>query len=148
VRADDPSITGPDSLEGKRLCSVTGSTSAQVIKDEVPGVQLQEFATYTECLPALMSEGVDAITTDDAILAGYASQDQYQGELRLVGEPFSDERYGVGLKKGDTALCQDVTEALEAMIEDGGWQQAIDDNLGPANYQPSSENPPALEQCA
>jgi glutamate transport system substrate-binding protein len=148
VRADDPSITGPDSLDGKRLCSVTGSTSAQVVKEEVPGVQLQEFATYTECLPALMSRGVDAITTDDTILAGYAAQDQYQGELRLVGEPFSDERYGVGLKKGDTALCQDVTEALEAMIEDGAWQQAIDDNLGPANYEPSPENPPTPEQCA
>lgn len=148
VRADDTSITGPDSLDGKRLCSVTGSTSAQAVKDKVPGVQLQEFATYTECLPALMSGGVDALTTDDAILAGYAAKDEYRGQLRLVGEPFSNEHYGVGVKKGDTKRCQDVTKALEAMIEDGAWQQAIDDNLGPANYKPSAENPPTPEPCA
>src|SRR5215212_9450121 len=68
VRADDTSITGPETLEGKKLCSVTGSTSAQKVKDTYPGVQLQEFATYSECLPALANKGVDALTTDDTIL--------------------------------------------------------------------------------
>src|SRR5690349_7719635 len=63
VRNDDTSITGPDSLTGKKLCSVTGSTSAQKVKDTYPGVQLQEFATYSECLPALANKGVDALTT-------------------------------------------------------------------------------------
>ena len=70
VRADDASITGPEALEGKKLCSVKGSTSAQKVKDKYPGVQLQEFATYSECLPALTAKGVDALTTDDTILAG------------------------------------------------------------------------------
>ena len=65
VRADDDSITGPDSLDGKRLCSVTGSTSAQTVKEQVPGVNLQEFGTYSECVSALVSNAVDALTTDD-----------------------------------------------------------------------------------
>ena len=148
VRADDTSITGPDTLDGKKLCSVTGSTSAQKVKDEVPGVQLQEFATYSECLPALANGGVDALTTDDTILAGFAAQPEYKGKFTVVGKPFSQERYGIGLKKGDTATCEKVNTAIKKMIEDGSWQKAIDDNLGPAGYKPGAGNPPTPDACA
>lgn len=148
VRADDASITGVDSLEGKQLCSVTGSTSAQSVKEQVPGVNLQEFGTYSECVSALASGGIDAVTTDDTILAGYASQEQYQGKLKVVGNTFSEERYGIGLKKGDTELCQQVTDAITSMIDDGSWQKAVDDNLGAAGYQPGEGNPPAPDACS
>jgi glutamate transport system substrate-binding protein len=148
VRSDDTSITGPDSLAGKRLCSVTGSTSAQKVKDQVPGVNLQEFGTYSECVTALVSGGIDAVTTDDTILAGYAAQEQYKGKLKVVGNTFSEERYGIGLKKGDTELCQQVTDAITSMIEDGAWKKAVDDNLGPAGYQPGEGNPPTPDACA
>ena len=122
MRADDTSITGPDTLEGKKLCSVTGSTSAQKVKDKYPGVQLQEFGTYSECVAALVSKGVDALTTDNTILAGYASQEQYKGKLKVVGKTFSEERYGVGIKKGDTEMCTQINEALTKMVDDGAWQ--------------------------
>lgn len=148
VRADDSSITGPDSLDGKRLCSVKGSTSAQNVQKKVPGVNLQEFGTYSECVAALVAKGVDALTTDDTILAGYASQDQYKGKLKVVGKPFSEERYGIGLKKGDTALCQKVTDAIKKMIDDGTWQKIVDDNLGPAGYKPGPGNPPTPDACS
>jgi len=148
VRADDTSITGPDSLDGKKLCSVTGSTSAQKVKDTYPGVQLQEFATYSECLPALANKGVDALTTDDTILAGFAAQPEYAGKFKVVGKPFSEEKYGVGLKKGDTALCEKVNAAISKMIQDGSWQKAIDANLGPAGYKPGAGNPPTPAACS
>ncbi|MBR7744084.1 glutamate ABC transporter substrate-binding protein [Phycicoccus sp. BSK3Z-2] len=148
VRSDDDSITGPDSLDGKSLCSVTGSTSAQNVQEEVPGVNLQEFGTYSECVAALQSGAIDALTTDDTILAGYAAQPQYEGQLKVVGNTFSEERYGVGLKKGDTELCQQVTDAINQMFEDGSWQAAVDDNLGQAGYQPGAGNPPTPDECA
>lgn len=148
VRADDNSITGPDSLAGKKLCSVTGSTSAQNVQKEVPGVNLQNFGTYSECVAALVAKGVDALTTDDTILAGYAAQAQYAGKLRVVGKPFSTENYGVGLKKGNTDLCTKVTDAIKAMIEDGSWQKAVDNNLGAANYKPGPGNPPTPAACS
>ena len=148
VRADDTSITGPDTLKGKKLCSVTGSTSAQKVKDAYPGVQLQEFATYSECLPALANKGVDALTTDDTILAGFASQPEYTGKFKVVGKPFSEEKYGIGLKKGDTATCEKVNAAITKMISDGSWQKAIDANLGPANYKPGTGNPPTPAACS
>jgi glutamate transport system substrate-binding protein len=148
VRSDDSSITGPDTLDGKKLCSVTGSTSAQKVKDEVPGVQLQEFATYSECLPALANGTLDALTTDDTILAGFAAQPEYAGKFKVVGKTFSQERYGIGLKKGDTATCEKVNTAIKKMIEDGSWQKAIDDNLGPAGYKAGAGNPPTPDACA
>jgi glutamate transport system substrate-binding protein len=148
VRSDDSSITGPDSLDGKKLCSVKGSTSAQKVKDTHPQVQLQEYNTYTECLPALATGGVDALTTDDTILAGYAAQAEYKGKFKVVGAPFSKENYGIGLKKGDTAQCQKVTDAIKKMISDGSWQKFIDANLGPANYKPGAGNPPTPAACS
>ena len=148
VRADDTSITGPDTLEGKKLCSVTGSTSAQKVKEKVPGVNLQEFATYSECVAALASGAIDALTTDDTILAGYAAQDQYKGKLKVVGQPFSEEKYGIGLKKGDTAQCQKITDAINKMVTSGEWQKIVDANLGPAGYKPGAGNPPTPDACA
>ncbi len=148
VRADDSSITGPDSLKGKKLCSVTGSTSAQNVLKKVPGVNLQEFGTYSECVAALASGSIDALTTDDTILAGYAAQEQYKGKLKVVGKPFSTENYGIGLKKGDTALCGKITDAIKSMISDGSWQKAVDSNLGPAGYKPGEGNPPPPAACS
>lgn len=148
VKADNTDITGPDSLAGKKLCSVTGSTSATKIKDKVPGVNLQEFATYSECVAALDAGAIDALTTDNTILAGFASQEQYKGKLKVVGNAFSEERYGVGLKKGDTALCEKVNAALKKMVDSGEWQKAVDANLGPAGFKPGPGNPPTADACS
>ena len=149
VRNDETTITGPETLTGKRLCSVKGSTSAQKVKDKYPGVQLQEFGTYSECVTALVSKGVDALTTDNTILAGYASQAQYKGKLKVVGKPFSTERYGIGLKKGDTATCEKINTAITKMIASGDWQKAVDKNLGPAGFKvDAATNPPKQDACA
>lgn len=148
VRVDDESITGPQSLDGKRLCSVSGSTSAQTLQEQVPGVNLQEFGTYSECVSALVSNAVDAVTTDDTILAGYAAQQQYQGQLRVVGESFTEERYGIGIQKGDVEKCEQINEALTEMIEDGSWQAAFDETLGAAGFTPGPGNPPEPETCS
>jgi glutamate transport system substrate-binding protein len=149
VRADETAITGPETLTGKKLCSVKGSTSAQKVKDKYPGVQLQEFGTYSECVTALVSKGVDALTTDNTILAGYAAQDQYKGKLKVVGKTFSEERYGVGIKKGDKATCEKINAAIQKMVDSGEWQKAVDANLGPAGFKvDTAVNPPKADPCA
>lgn len=148
VRADDTSITGVDSLAGKKLCSVKGSTSATNVQKKVPGVNLQEYNTYTLCVDALKAGNVDALTTDDTILAGYAAQDANKGKLKVVGKTFSTENYGVGLKKGDVEFCKKVTDAITKYISSGEWQKAVDKNLGPAGYKPGAGNPPTPAACA
>jgi glutamate transport system substrate-binding protein len=150
VKADNTDITGPDSLNGKKLCSVTGSTSAKKIKDNyASGVQLQEFDTYSKCVEALSAGSIDAVTTDNVILAGFAAQPQYQGKLKVVGKPFSEERYGVGIKKGDTELCGKINAALEKMVSDGAWEKAIADTVGASGFKPdSATNPPKPDACS
>ena len=142
VRKDDHSINGPEDLNGKRLCSVTGSTSAATVKEKFASeVQLMEQPGYAECATALFSGIVDAVTTDDIILAGLASASR--GQLRVVGKPFTQEYYGVGIKKGDTALAKKINAAIAEMIKDGSWERAIADNTEGTSYTPNAEyNPP------
>ncbi len=149
IRADDTSITGPDSLKGKKLCSVKGSTSAANVQKKFGAdIQLQEYGTYTLCVDALKSGAVDALTTDNTILAGYAAQEANKGKLKVVGTTFSTENYGVGLKKGDTAFCKQVTDALTKFISSGEWQKSVDKNLGPAGFKPGTGNPPTPAACS
>lgn len=147
VAADNTDITGPDTLDGKKLCSVQASTSAQRVKDEhSTGVQLQEFDTYSKCIEQLAAGTIDAVTTDDIILAGFAAQPANAGKLKVVGNPFSEENYGVGLPQGSKD-CQKVNDAITKMISDGSWQKAIEANAG-AGYTPSDLNPPTPAACS
>lgn len=76
----------------------------------------------------LLTKEVDAVTTDDSILKGYAAKNQ--GQLKVVGTPFSEERYGVGLKKGDAALQKAINDALKKHEDNGDWKKAYDATLG------------------
>ncbi len=132
----DSDITKATDLNDKKLCSVTGSTSAQNVKNDfAPKAQLEQRGGYSECLAALQSGSVDALTTDDSILAGYAAQDQYKGQFKLAGLKLSNENYGIGVKKGDTATLDKINKALEKMVSDGSWDKAVKENFGPANYK-------------
>jgi len=126
VAGDNEDITGEGDLAGKTVCSATGSTPIQNIKDNYKETKTVEFDTYSQCVEALKDGQADAVTTDQAILIGYAAQDP-EG-LKVVGEPFSEERYGVGLPLGDDALRGFIND----MFTEGGdvWQGIYDATLG------------------
>ncbi|AQQ15452.1 ABC transporter glutamine-binding protein GlnH precursor [Corynebacterium glaucum] len=132
VQDANTDINGLEDLDGKILCSVTGSTPAQKVKDTLPGVQLQEYDTYSSCVEALRQGNVDALTTDATILGGYAAQSP--GTFKLVdlekdGKPFTNEHYGIGLKKDDTAATEAINKALQAMYDDGSFDKFVDENI-------------------
>lgn len=88
---------------------------------------------------------MDAVTTDDIILAGLASASR--GKLKVVGKPFTQEYYGVGIKKGDTQLATKINNAIVDMIQDGSWENAISDNTKGTNYTPDVRyNPPTPDE--
>ncbi|MEV4858990.1 glutamate ABC transporter substrate-binding protein [Streptomyces ossamyceticus] len=135
VKADSKIAKGTD-LNGKTLCSVTGSTSAENVKKDIaPKAQLKEYGGYSECIAGLQSGAVDAVTTDDSILAGFAAQENYKGQFKLAGLKLSNENYGIGVKKGDTATVDKINAALEKMVSDRSWEKAVKENFGPANYK-------------
>ncbi|MFT2817688.1 glutamate ABC transporter substrate-binding protein [Leifsonia sp. A12D58] len=126
VAADNTDITSEKDLAGKTVCSATGSTPIQNIKDNFPDTKTVEFDTYSQCVEALKDGSADAVTTDEAILIGYAAQEP--DSLKVVGEPFTVEKYGVGLPKGDDALRAYIND----MFTNGGdtWTAIYDSTLG------------------
>lgn len=134
-------ITSIEGMNGKTVCSATGSTPIQNIKDNYKQIKTTEFDKYSLCVDALKTGSVDGVTTDEAILIGYAAQDP--DALEVVGKPFSTEKYGIGLKKGDTALCT----ALEKTLTDGGstWTKIYDGTLGKSGTKVEQ---PTVEPCS
>jgi glutamate transport system substrate-binding protein len=130
VKKDDNSITGPETLKGKKVCSVSGSTPIQKVKSEglTEPENIVELQNYSQCVEQLEQGAVDAVTTDDAILKGYASQSQTT--LKVVGKTFSSEPYGIGLPKDDKALRDKVNDVLQAALDGTEWQAAYDATLG------------------
>ncbi|MFD9887263.1 glutamate ABC transporter substrate-binding protein [Streptomyces alboflavus] len=142
VRKDEKGITGPKSVKGKTVCSIKGSTPLQEIKKSKYGAKTVELSKYSECVQQLLNKEVDAVTTDDAILKGYAAQ--RPEKLKVVGDPFTKEPYGVGMNKDDKALRDAVADALEAHQKNGDYKKAYDATLG-LSGSPYQE-PPALER--
>ncbi|SNY15112.1 glutamate ABC transporter substrate-binding protein [Paractinoplanes atraurantiacus] len=141
-------ITGPESLAGKKVCSVSGSTPAKRIQTDYKDAKLQQFDSYSKCVTALAGGQVDAVTTDDIILAGYAAQEQYAGKFKVVGKPFSEEPYGIGLKKDDTAGCNKINDILKAAAADGSYKKAWDDTLGKSGKAAPELDATKLTNCS
>jgi glutamate transport system substrate-binding protein len=142
VSKDDNSITGPETLKGKKVCSVTGSTPLERISDKKYGANVVALGKYSDCVNQLVNGQVDAVTTDDAILKGYAAQ--MSGKLKVVGKPFSKEPYGVGVAKDDKALRLLLDDSLKAHQDNGDYQKAYDATLGLSGA--TAQTPPAIER--
>lgn len=142
VREEDKEkIAGPDDLAGIKVCSVSGSTSLETA--EAKGADPVPLDTYSECVDQLTNGTVDAVTTDGAILLGYAAEDP--DALEVVGEPFSEERYGVGYKLGDSAMCTYITDTLQEAMDDGTWKKAFEETLGKSGVD--TPEPPTMDPC-
>jgi glutamate transport system substrate-binding protein len=140
VRSDSD-IESLEDVKGTEVCSVTGSTSLENIEKE--GATPRGFDTYSECVDQVLSGRVDAMTTDGAILLGYAAENPE--ELKVVVEPFSEERYGVGYSKDTPEMCEWISETIEASYEDGSWEEAFQATLGQAGVETPEQ--PELDPC-
>ncbi|WP_153505283.1 glutamate ABC transporter substrate-binding protein [Cumulibacter manganitolerans] len=143
VKKNDNSIKGPENLTGKGVCSVDGSTSIKTVQEKY-GAAPKPAGTYSECVTALLNGTVDAVTTDGPILLGYAAQ--HPDDLKVVGEPFSEERYGIGFKKDDKQMCEFLSKTIKDMIDDGSWKKAFNDTLGKGGAK--APEPPKVDACA
>jgi glutamate transport system substrate-binding protein len=136
-------IEGPDDLAGKNVCSVEGSTPAQNIRDKYPQAQLTLFDVYSKCADALTNGQVDAVTTDNVILTGLVAGNP--DGFELVGNPFTQEPYGIGLAKGDTEFRDFVNDVLEESFDNGDWAAAWDRTAGAISGQKAPE-PPTVDR--
>ena len=126
VLADNDTIKSEQDLVGQKACSVTGSTPAENLA--TLGAEPVLTDTYTACLEPLRSGQVVAVSTDNVILAGLAAQNE--GEFKVVGEPFTQEPYGIGLKKEDTDFRMWINDVLEESYADGTYEEAWNKTAG------------------
>lgn len=149
VRSDDTAITGPDALKANgsaKVCSVTGSTPAENIKTYLASPsQLVLFDVYDKCADALRTGQVDVVTTDNVILLGFVSESK--GAFKLAGDQFTQEPYGIGLKKGDTQFCEFVNSVLTEAASSGAYTTAWESTAGKVE---GAQTPtlPDLAACA
>jgi len=122
----DSGIDSAATLSGKRVCAVKGTTSLATVYALSPRPDLVGVSSWTDCLVMLQQGQVDAISTDDAVLAGLARQDP---TVALVGTSLGTEPYGVGVKRENTDLVRFVNGVLEDLREDGTWQRLYDTHL-------------------
>lgn len=145
VRTDEHDINGPQDLVSRTVCSAAGSTPYQRIAADYPKAILVAYDTYSICVDNLLTYQVDAVTTDDAILLGFAAK--APKELKVVGKPFSEEPYGIGVPRSDNALRFALDDALEANEKNGNWKRAFEATLGlsgvPAPTPPPIDRYPA-----
>lgn len=147
VRRDETSIRNVRDLKGRRICEVRGSNAAQrVVEEREVAARVVPFPDYAACLSALKGDQVDAITTNDVILAGLALQDG--SGLRLVNARFNEQRTGVGMRKGDVEGCEEVNRAITAMYQDGTAERLLQRWFGQWSADLATMAVPQFEGCS
>ena len=127
VAQSNSTINSVTDLNGKNVCSAQGSTSETNIRSRAPQANLLALTSYSLCVSALKDGRVEAVSTDDIILAGFAGSDR---TLKLVGGQFTQEPYGIGVKKGKEDLVAFIDAQLAAMFSDGRWDRIYTQYLG------------------
>ena len=124
AKGNPKGIEGPEDLKGNKTCSVSGSTPAATVQEKY-GLTTQELLlvdAYSKCRDALANGQIDAITTDNVILAGYVNE--APEDFELLEAPFTEEPYGIGIPEGQEAFCDFINETLAAAAEDGRYEDA------------------------
>ncbi len=140
VKKANTDIKSVTDLNGKKVCSATGSTSIKNLTEKAPQADTSiTFDGYSDCVTALLDGRVDAVTTDDSILLGFISQ--HPNDLKLVKSPFTKEPYGIGLKKGENEFRTYLNDVLEQSFNDGTWAKAWETQVTPATGQKAPQKP-------
>ncbi|KAB2388571.1 MULTISPECIES: glutamate ABC transporter substrate-binding protein [Actinomadura] len=152
VQAKNTSIKKAQDLKGKKLCRAAGSNSFRRVTEPPPdgklnikGVTLVDANSYSDCVSKLKSGALDAVSTDDLILAGFAAQQP--GQFKVINDPFTDEKYGVGIKKGDKETCEAVNAAIQKMYQDGSAKTYLEKNFTGTGLKLNT-TVPQMEGCA
>ncbi|RYB92452.1 glutamate ABC transporter substrate-binding protein [Nocardioides glacieisoli] len=137
----DSDVESIEDLKGEEVCSASGSTSLENVT--AAGAVGVPADTYSICAEQVADGSVPAMSTDGSILLGLAAQ--YDGELKVVGEEFSEERIGIGYSPDAPEMCQWITDVLQESYDNGDWEAAFEETLGASGSE--TPDPPELDSC-
>ena len=142
--ADTKRITSTASLADRNVCTVTGSGAAASIQRRQPAAHIQERDTYLQCVTALLVGEADAISGDDAALAGLAANEG-SAYLHVVSDTFGSSLHAISVKTGERALAAKIDTILKQMVRSETWKSFAGQMSDQLRYTPSSKlNPPPI----
>ena len=134
-------IHGVNDIAGKRIASQQGSTNAKIIREKYPQAQLREFPDQPAAFQALAQGQVDAYTNDGIQLAGLKAKAPNPGNWDVVGDFYSEEPYGMAMRKGDAKFKAVVDAGLRKGFESGKYFEVYDKWFGPKGEVPYPMTP-------
>jgi glutamate transport system substrate-binding protein len=144
VKSSDNAITKPTDLNGKSVCTETSSTAANDIKKFAPSANVVLFQTNAECQQAVEQGRTDAYVLDQALLLGDAARDK---NVKVVGQPFTDEPYGIGVPLSSPEMKTFVDDWLKLIESDGEWAKLWKATIG-TELSGDAPTPPAIGSAA
>lgn len=146
VRGGERDVRDVRDLEGRRICAVTGSGAAEAVTVERQVAAVPVAArSYRECMAMLRDGRIDAITTNDTILAGLKTR---QGaDFRLLNSRFGERRTGIAIRKGDPDGCEALNTAITQMYQDGTMARFMHKWFGSSGLDLSDVDVPQFEGC-
>ncbi len=118
-------------LAGKKVGTAKGSTSEINMRTIQPKCTVLSFEGYPEAFLALKQGKVAAVTTDSVILIGLKGSDENPEKWEIVGDFFSREPYGIGVRENESNLRDFVNKSLMEMWNDGTYKKIYEKWLGP-----------------
>lgn len=138
VKSDNTAIKGIDDLNGKNVIVQTGTPSVAEVSEKQPGAKIMPFATTPQGVQALTQGRGDAYVQDYVLLASQSSTNK---DIKVVGAPFTDEPYGIGLKHNDSSFKSFVNGWLTTIEKKGLWTQVWKNTLGSVGNSPDPTPP-------
>ena len=135
-------ITSLDQLGGQKVCAAKGSTSIMTIAANPAKLVPVQVDNWSDCLIMLQQGQVEAVSTDDTILAGMVAQDP---NVKLAGPRFTKEPYGIGIPKANVDMVRFVNSVLARAISEGRWAEIYSKWLGQTG-EPRPEPPSPVYQ--
>jgi glutamate transport system substrate-binding protein len=140
VRKDNTDITSVADLAGKTVTTQTNSTALTALQDQAPNATLQPYTDDAQCQAALTQGRADAYVLDQSILIGDAIANP---DIKVVGEPFTVDPYGIGITKDDPSAKEFVNAWLKTIEDDGLWADLWKATIGTV-VEGDAPAPPAI----
>lgn len=119
VQQSTSGVTVLADLKGKAVGAQIGTTGGMEV-DKVAGVELKSYDELGLAIEDLVNGRIAGVVADTPIAADYVLQnDNYKGKLKIVGEPFTDELYGVAVKKGNSKVLDIINAGLKKVMDKG-----------------------------
>lgn len=140
TKKDETGIKAPADLKGRTVIAGANTPAIPAIKKAAPDAKIVTFGSDPECVQALKQGRGDAYVQDQAILLATAKQDP---SIKIQGEPFTSDPYGIGLKHGDTQMKQFVNDWLKKIEASGLWAKVWQNSIGTV-VEGDAPQPPAI----